>query len=82
MNLNELIKEYHQAIEDDKILEGQYQLLQSQLTKALADLGLTYEEALEKEKELKIKLTNSIPKIEAYIKAIEEKKAVAQEYLV
>jgi len=82
MNLNDLITDYNKAIEDDKVLEGQYQLLQNQLTKSLAELGMTYEEALEKEKELKEKLTTSIPKIEAYIQAVEEKKAIAQEYLV
>ena len=82
MNLNDMINKYNKAIEADKVLEGQYQLLNTQLTKALADLGMTYEEALEKEEALKTSITKSIPKIEAYIQAVEQKKARAQEHFV
>ena len=82
MNLNDLIDKYKKAVEQDKVLEGQYQLLTNQLTKALADLGMSYEEAIEKEEELRNYLTQSIPKMEAYIKAVEDKKLKAEESFV
>ena len=82
MNLNDLIEKYKKAIEQDKVLEGQYQLLSNQLSKALADLGMSYEEAIEKEKELRQYLTDNIPKMEEYIKAVEEKKHKAEESFV
>lgn len=82
MNLNEQLEKYNKAIETDKVLEGQYQMLNTQLNKMLADLGMTYEEVLEKEQSLKKSITSALPKIQSYIEAIEEKKRIAEEQFV
>lgn len=82
MNLNDMIAKYNRAIESDKVMEAQYQMLETQMSKMLTELGMTYEEVLEKEKALKKSVNESLPKIQAYIEAVEEKKQLAEEQFV
>lgn len=82
MNLNDMIVKYNKAIESDKVMEAQYQMLETQMSKMLTELGMTYEEVLEKEKALKKSVNESLPKIQAYIEAVEEKKQLAEEQFV
>jgi predicted lipase len=82
MNLNDMIAKYNKAIESDKVMEAQYQMLETQMSKMLTELGMTYEEVLEKEKALKKSVNESLPKIQAYIEAVEEKKQLAEEQFV
>jgi len=81
MNLNEMITRYNKAIENDKVLEGKYQVIEKQMNHLLAELGMTYDEALKREKELRKYLSESMPKIEKYIAKVEEKRQVAEEQL-
>lgn len=82
MNVNDLLKRYKDAIEKDKVINGQYEIVERQLTKLLTNLGMTYEEALKEEQKLKDYLQESLPKIEAYISTVEEKRLVAESKLV
>ena len=82
MSVQELINKYKKAIEQDKVLEGQYKVIENQLSKILTELGMSYEEALEREQALKKVLSENLPKIQAYIQTIETKKKVAEEHFI
>jgi acyl carrier protein len=82
MSVQELINRYKKAIEQDKVLEGQYKVIENQLSKILMELGMSYEEALEREQTLKKVLSENLPKVQAYIQTIETKKKIAEEHFI
>ena len=82
MDIQQLITQYNKAIEQDNKLEGQYQVIAAQLQKTLSDLGMSYEEAVERGEQLQKTLKESIPKIHSYIKYVEDKQQNATGILV